>query len=225
VTARPVTVTRVDLDAPPPWIGDLADLVGLLDDGERARAAARSGTSARRYVVAHAARRLAVAAHVGCPPAAVGFAAPGPHGQPRLAIDGVHVSLSHSGGYALVAVSSGAAVGVDIEVHRPRRIGALAPRCLSPAELDAWRAVPPGARAGDFYRLWVRKEALLKATGEGLARLREVTATPAPAGWTIADLAGAGDHSAAVAVAVPQVAIIERGWPDLRWPTAGGAGG
>lgn len=76
----------------------------------------------------------------------------------------VSFSLSHSGDWALCAVSGGA-VGCDIELVRPRSAG-LPRYALSDAEY-AWFQARGGGWA-DFYTLWTLKEARVKCTGEGL---------------------------------------------------------
>lgn len=91
------------------------------------------------------------------------------HGRPRLpAGSGIEVSVSHAGERVAVALTRLGEVGVDVE-HTPL-IGhfdhELAENTLSANELSALDASEnPGV---DFQRLWVRKEALLKATGHGL---------------------------------------------------------
>jgi 4'-phosphopantetheinyl transferase len=150
-----------------------------------------------------------------------------PHGKPSLGAGGPHVSVSHSGDYVGVAVCADAPVGVDVE-HAGRRTDyqALIPHVLGPAEASA--AVDEAA----FLRYWVRKEAVVKATGDGLsAGLREVTVTPPgePArllGYPgrlglraeLRDLAGRPGHPAALAVLTdvpPEVAEHDAG-PLLR---------
>jgi 4'-phosphopantetheinyl transferase len=100
-----------------------------------------------------------------------------PGGKPRLAgaAPPVHFSLAHSRERALVAVSLGPPVGVDLEAVDPRRpVEPLATRWFTEAEREqVLCAGPPGARVAAFYRLWVAKEACVKATGEGLAALRQ----------------------------------------------------
>lgn len=96
-------------------------------------------------------------------------------------------SISHSGGYALCALSGAGAVGVDIEGIRPRRAG-LPEWCLSPAELSrfdgSWR---------DFYRFWTLKEAWCKREDIPLCPpARLVTPPPCPhKGYEGADWAAA----------------------------------
>lgn len=71
-------------------------------------------------------------------------------------------SLSHSGDWALLAVGE-AELGADIEAIQPRRIGAL--RRLSTPEEAAWAGEDPER----WFQLWTWKEAVMKATGLGLA--------------------------------------------------------
>ena len=90
-----------------------------------------------------------------------------PLGKPRLENSDMFFSLSHSGDYACCAVSD-APVGVDIQ-----RVGAdrskVAGRVFSESENAFLAALPDGVRADAFYRLWVLKESLVKATGKGVA--------------------------------------------------------
>ena len=142
-----------------------------------------------------------------------------PHGKPRLAGrgDDPGFSLTHSGALVGVAVGTGP-VGVDVEAHRPLSgLDGLVRHALSPAELAA--GTPDGS---GFLVTWTRKEALLKATGEGLSSpMDAITLSPphAPArvlGWTgtggnwwVADVAtGLDDHPGAVAGAGPVAPVV-----------------
>lgn len=83
---------------------------------------------------------------------------------------GLHFNLAHSDQLALLAVTRVAALGVDVERIRPfaNALG-IAERFFSAGETTAFEALPPGAREEAFFHLWTRKEAWLKATGEGIA--------------------------------------------------------
>ena len=134
---------------------------------------------------------LRMADPVFLPPARYEYS---PSGQPRLLPawggpsvsakdssafpDGLpFISLSHSGEWALAAVSS-APVGADIE-GKAASSPALARRCLSDREMEEYLASPdPAAR---FRSLWVAKESYVKLTGEGLSRpFREVEVALSP---------------------------------------------
>ena len=105
----------------------------------------------------------------------------GEHGKPRLApVQGsggagdaprFFFNLSHSGGFALCAVGQLGEIGVDIERIRPLSYpGGLARDHLSAEERrlrSDWEA--PAARP-EFFRIWARKESILKAAGLGLSR-------------------------------------------------------
>lgn len=97
-----------------------------------------------------------------------------PGGKPELipmpGVPPVHFNLSHSDGLALIALSLGAEVGVDVERWRPLSdVLRLAESCFSPVELATLRAMPADLREPGFFRCWTRKEAYVKARGEGIA--------------------------------------------------------
>lgn len=97
----------------------------------------------------------------------------GEHGKPRLAQDPDRLAfnLSHSGELALVAVSRGREVGVDVERERPERdLVALAERALSAEDAAAVRGAGEDERPRLFYAHWTRHEARLKCLGVGLGR-------------------------------------------------------
>ncbi|MGH8216473.1 MAG: 4'-phosphopantetheinyl transferase family protein [Rhodanobacteraceae bacterium] len=120
----------------------------------------------------------------------------GAHGKPRVAgpqmqRDGSHpleFNWSHSGDNALVALSRGRALGVDIErFGRPVRALELARRFFDPAEGDALQSLAISARDRAFIGLWCAKEAVLKAAGEGLSfgLARLVFAPHQGTGWKL----------------------------------------
>lgn len=109
-------------------------------------------------------------------------------GRPRLEPgwgEGVRFSISRAGALLLLAVARGRQVGVDVEQLGRNRWLSLPGHVLDPAEQTALAELPPGARNDAFLRLWVRKEAVLKAAGTGLAvepALVSVTGPEAPPG-------------------------------------------
>ena len=103
----------------------------------------------------------------------------GEHGKPYLAGGSIYFSLSHSGKYALCAISD-VPVGADIE--RPRAGSArLARRFFTPREAALINS------DADFCRLWVQKESYVKALGTGLAE-----------GMSGFDIAELDDHAIAL---------------------------
>jgi 4'-phosphopantetheinyl transferase len=94
-------------------------------------------------------------------------------------------SLSHSGGYAGLALgSAGLLLGVDLERVRPRRILDLAASWFTPREFDQLSGLPPADQEAHFYVLWTLKEACTKALGlELLKALRECVWWSDAEGW------------------------------------------
>ncbi|MDY6937962.1 MAG: 4'-phosphopantetheinyl transferase superfamily protein [Cyanobacteriota bacterium] len=80
-------------------------------------------------------------------------------------------NLSHSGGVALYAIACHRRVGIDVESHRDLEVLSLARRFFSEREYDRLCEIPPERQTEAFYSIWTAKEALLKATGEGLIGL------------------------------------------------------
>jgi 4'-phosphopantetheinyl transferase len=89
------------------------------------------------------------------------FGRPSLHGGPAF-------NLSHSGGWAALAVApAGTELGIDIEAYREIEHG-VARRFFSAAECQALAALDPACWPDGFFRAWTRKEALVKAIGDGL---------------------------------------------------------
>ncbi len=97
----------------------------------------------------------------------------GPHGRPALAEahdSRLGFNWSHCAGDALIALGRQVCPGVDLEHLRDRpRLLDIAERFFTPAETAALRVLPEAARASAFLALWTAKEAILKATGRGIA--------------------------------------------------------
>lgn len=216
-------------------------LVAWLDAGERERLARiRTPADRRRFLVGHALLRAVVGAVTDQPPAGVRLLRErcrrcgAAHGRPR--VDGARVSLSHSGALAAVAVTRDVDVGVDVEhVHAPRDHDLLAAAVLAPGERAALARLRSRERRVGLLRCWTRKEAVLKATGDGTgagAARVEVSAPDEPAAvvaWDrrprlvlpgglsppdppdlhLQDLAGDPDHVACVAMLGARLAVSE----------------
>jgi 4'-phosphopantetheinyl transferase len=119
----------------------------------------------------------------------------GPHGKPAVGGGGLEFNVTHSGMIALVAISDGGPIGVDVEEHRALADpAAFARRFFSPGEAEAVRADPVA-----LFRWWCRKEAWLKAQGVGLRMpLGELDVREPPPGWLMVDLNVGAGYSAAV---------------------------
>ena len=134
------------------------------------------------------------------------------HGPVRTPGRPWHCSVSHSGPFAVVAVlaaSAGSTVGIDLETTCPPDWRTLLPDLLAPGE------AAPEDEIG-FLRTWVRKEAVVKATREGLSRRLSSVDLAAPPGQLrvldldVAELAAPGATAAAVAVDGPAHVEVRR---------------
>ena len=95
------------------------------------------------------------------------------HGKPSLhdSSSDLRFSVSHSGDFALVAVSRELEIGVDIEkIREDIETDKLSERFFSQAERAAILSLAPERRIPSFFRCWTCKEAFLKAQGIGLSR-------------------------------------------------------
>lgn len=220
------------------WAAEPDSLLALLTQPELARhARLRRPADALTYACAHVLLRLLTARELGLEPGAVELVAD-PGGKPRIAgkrLPGV--SLSHSGTLACAALCPTTDIGVDLEASRTRAgFDRLAERVLSPREVEEWRS--GGSAWQDLMLAWTVKEALLKASGLGIAAGMEtlhVGAPPTatghpltvpeamapPEGWTYSRLSDIPGAAGAVAAASPGPLMVacyrtrraERGMP------------
>ncbi|WP_051716394.1 4'-phosphopantetheinyl transferase family protein [Streptomyces bikiniensis] len=159
-------------------------LRGLLDDAARERADRLRQPAARAlHLTAHALARTVAGAHLGVPAGELELTATckrcgGPHGKPRPR-GPLGLSWSHSGDRVVVAVAAGAEIGVDVERIAPFA-GETADRVLCGPERAVLAGLPESRRPAGFVRYWTRKEALLKATGDGLSVPPELLHVTAP---------------------------------------------
>lgn len=165
-----VHVWRVPLD---PLEGEVARLRALLSPDETARADRfHFDRHRRRYVVGRGALRRLLGAYLGRRPESLVFEY-GAREKPRLADRGaaaLEFNLSNSEELALIAVTPAIELGVDLEALRPMEDAlAISERFFSAPERAALAACPPAERDAAFFRCWTRKEAYVKAVGDGIA--------------------------------------------------------
>ena len=125
------------------------------------------------FVLSHAALRAILARYLQIRPPAISFHT-GEYGKPEICEPlnprNLQFNLSHSGEWAIIAVTQGRAVGVDIEKFRAdvEHID-LAHRYFSEREYQSLLELPVDKRERAFFACWTRKEAFIKALGEGLS--------------------------------------------------------
>jgi 4'-phosphopantetheinyl transferase len=125
------------------------------------------------FIVARGVLRDILSRYLGLAPGHLRFSYTS-YGKPALVAshggDTLNFNLSHSHGYALYAVTRGREIGVDIEYIRPDfATEEIAERFFSARETAALRALPGEVRHEAFFLCWTRKEAYIKARGEGLS--------------------------------------------------------
>ncbi len=111
--------------------------------------------------------RRILAAYIGVEPAALEFEEAPPGGKPAFR-EAPPFNFSRSGGVAVLAVAASGRVGVDIEALKPGDFDGVVLAQFSAAERLELERLPEDLRLSAFYRGWTLKEALVKATGEGL---------------------------------------------------------
>lgn len=225
----------------------LAQLRATLAPDESARAARiPSFLEQDRYTAGRGALRAILGRYLDTEPRQVRFEY-GPQGKPALIQASstgaprkaaqsraapVTFNLAHSHGLALVAVAYSREVGIDIElVQSGLAEQGIAERFFSPAEVKALRALSKDEQILAFFRCWTRKEAWVKARGQGLtvpldhfdvslapgepsARLRVAGALNEAAAWSLCDLTPAPGYAAALAVE-------GEGWQLQTWDWQG----
>ena len=203
----------------------------VTDEEERTAAHHATRQLSLRWRGARGLVRLVASNYLGCQPIDVPIKpAPciycgEPHGKPLIEGSPVHVNVSHAGDTVLIGISS-LPVGVDVESEtRKTESLALSRRFYSPAEAE-WVSETGMAEARRrFLRLWVRKEAVLKATGEGLPggldTVPVLGSTPltvtravgsGPSRWTVADVGAAAHPAAAVPWQATRVNCAYSAW-------------
>ena len=168
-----IHVWLVHLDPAPEQVDSIGRALSA-DEWERARRF-RFDKHRRQYVVGRGALRALAAAYLGdgTRPEEIKFSY-GPRGKPFLAPPfdghGIQLNLSNSHELALVGFVHGREIGVDVEFMRPMTdCEEIAERFFSASERQTLRSIPFPAKQEAFFNCWTRKEAYLKAVGEGLA--------------------------------------------------------
>jgi 4'-phosphopantetheinyl transferase len=176
------TVPRLDGDGVHIWY------LGLRDPNERDTALFRESLSAgelerasrfrfekhrAQFVLTRGTLRSLLGHYLGASPREISFHY-SKHDKPSLAeaanLRNIHFNVSHTEGMAIFGFTLGRRIGVDIENLRTDfHAEEIAERFFAVTERSALREIPPAARYEAFFRIWTRKEAYIKALGEGLS--------------------------------------------------------
>jgi 4'-phosphopantetheinyl transferase len=215
------------------WIGDRPD-------NERARAVMSGdeldrasqfvyGVDRNRYIAARLALRELLAGYLDVAPADVRFDYTR-YGKPELPGGTLRFNVAHSDDLAVIALTEHDRLGVDVERIRDLQDrDAVARTVFSKRELDAFDALPESSKTHGFFHGWTRKEAFVKAVGDGLchpldlfdvtlapreeARLLDLEGSPTRgAGWSLFDLRPIDGWVGAVAVERADAELRHAGW-------------
>jgi len=228
-----VHVWRASLDEP---VSQLNGFLGTLAADERSRAERFYFQKDReRFIAARGVLRAILGFYLERAPESLSFCY-GSHGKPALtsahAGDALRFNMSHSNGVALYAITRDRDVGIDLELIRgDLEVEEIAERFFSRPEIATLRALPTNVRRSAFFLCWTRKEAYIKARGQGLSLPLdqfEVSLTPGePAEllrtrpdsdearrWSLRELTLASGYAAALAVAGRGSALSCWQWPS-----------
>jgi 4'-phosphopantetheinyl transferase len=182
-----------------------------------------------KFIAARGALRAILSHYTGTLPAHIAFAY-GAQGKPALPGNPVHFNLAHSGDWALCAVALHP-VGIDVEdMRRPvEDMDDVARRFFARSESASFLALPAQDKPEAFFRCWTRKEAFIKAVGEGLShpldRFEVSFAQEAPAAllridgdalaardWSLLDMPPDAHHAGAVAIRATSPQVTRWTW-------------
>ncbi len=207
-----VQIWRVRLDMPPQAS---AGLYATLTDDERNRSARfRFERDRQRFIVARGVLRELLGRYLRTDPGQIRFVY-NAFGKPLLSPafgNRVKFNLSHSADLALIAIAPHANVGIDVEYIRAQPDYAdIARQFFSAAEVDHLNGLPSHLRPQAFFSCWTRKEAYVKAGGEGLAGdLDGRSSVDAAQRWSLYTLKPAPDY-------VGALAVEGGGWRLTQW--------
>ncbi|MBO0856853.1 MAG: 4'-phosphopantetheinyl transferase superfamily protein [Chloracidobacterium sp.] len=200
----------------------VSSLSGLLSPAEKERAARFYFLKDRlAFAVARGGLRVILSKYLKVDPRQIDFRY-NFHGKPALAQemgnDMLRFNLSHSGEIVLYAVSRDREIGIDVEQLKEDFASQdIAGQFFAPSEVKALLDLPPKLQKQAFFNCWTRKEAFIKAIGEGLSfpldqfevslipglkpKLLSIRGSVSECSkWSLYDLVLKSDYAAAVAV-------------------------
>jgi 4'-phosphopantetheinyl transferase len=208
-------------------------LFSLLSPDERQRAARYYFQKDRdRFIVGRATLRLILGRYLACPSDRLRFTY-NEYGKPALhrarGCDALRFNVSHSHGLAMFAITRGREVGLDVELIRRDLPLEIAERFFSRREVSMLQALPTSQQTRAFFNCWTRKEAYIKARGEGLSRaLHQFTVSLIPGEpaallsaendpgeafrWSFQELAPDPAYAAAIAAEGIDLKVVCRRW-------------
>jgi 4'-phosphopantetheinyl transferase len=153
--------------------GETAEFERLISDDERVRAGRfRFERDKKRFIAARGFLRVILGKYLQTNPRRIQFEY-NKYGKPflnRESQSSIKFNLSHSDDLALYAFTNGREIGIDIERIKPSFVEeGMVSQCLTAQEIVRFRMLPNTERDSFFFDCWTRKEAYLKACGDGLS--------------------------------------------------------
>ena len=166
-----VHVWHASLEQPPEVARELETV--LTEEDQKRAGRFRYPAHRRSFIASRGILRILIHRYTGIRPDQISFNY-NMAGKPYLAgpasISGLSFNLSHAGLLVLFAFSRGRQVGVDVECIRPiEEMDRIASWNFSPGEYRIFQRLPEESKLQAFYNCWSRKEAFLKAVGDGLS--------------------------------------------------------
>ena len=158
------------------WIIDFEELRekegtyrGYLSDDEILRSEKfRMPSDRRNFIICRAILRLLLSEELECLPAEIKFDF-NEYDRPKLPNKSIDFNVSHSQDFGLIGIARDSILGLDIEFKsKDIEVEQIASKFFSSKEIEILNKVPKEDRINTFYRCWTRKEAFIKAIGQGL---------------------------------------------------------
>jgi 4'-phosphopantetheinyl transferase len=225
-----VVIWYASLDQPAAVLGELATVLSEEELTRAGRFHFKKHQDA--FIAARGMLRFLLSWHTGIHPRDLQFHYT-EYGKPTLAGLDFHFNLSHSGSIVLYALSPDRRVGIDIEQTRPLQdLDQIAKNYFSPQEYRQFCSLREDEKLTAFFRCWTRKEAFIKAIGEGIsfplqefdvslkpgypAKLLHVRGSAQDAeGWSLHHLEILDGYAAAIVVEGSKHTLLQQGWIDL----------
>lgn len=168
LTKQSVHIWQIDLNQSEQIADELYSLLSL--DEQQKTDRFHFPRHRRRSIIARANLRIILAKYLNLEPAELSFTY-AEHGKPEIKNTiNLEFNLSHSHELALLAITEGMPIGIDLEYRRPERAGLeIAQRFFSTEEYETLKSLPAAQHCEAFFNAWTRKEAFIKAIGQGLS--------------------------------------------------------
>ncbi len=167
LAAEEVHVWRAALDLPAARIAELARILSA-DESSRAQRFYFE-RDRRHFTAAHGLLRAILSRYLNAAPQQLSFSY-NAYGKPSLRENEIHFNMSHSGEIALYAFARRRKLGVDVEqVRTDFEYDEVAQNFFATREQEVLHALPPEFKPAAFFNCWTRKEAFIKAIGQGIS--------------------------------------------------------